>query len=139
MKTIICCSCKIEKVEEEFSWSKKAENKRNGQCKACYKEYKRQYYLKNKKLCRQKADDRKEKIKEWYIDYKSKQKCEICFESCPACLDFHHINDEEKEICVAQAVARNWSISNIKKEIDKCVVVCANCHRKIHAGIIKLS
>ena len=46
-----------------------------------------------------------------------------------ACLDFHHLRD--KEFNIANEI-KNLSIDNLKKEIDKCIVLCANCHRKLH-------
>lgn len=46
-----------------------------------------------------------------------------------ACLDFHHLKD--KEFNISNEI-RNLSIENLKKEINKCVVLCSNCHRKLH-------
>lgn len=43
-------------------------------------------------------------------------------------LEFDHINDD-KEANVADLVARGYSLERVKKEMDKCEVVCANCHR----------
>lgn len=62
----------------------------------------------------------------------SKKKCLICGES--VCLDFHHKDPNEKDFTIGKH--RNKSKENLIKEIEKCV--CANCHRKIHAGIINL-
>lgn len=55
--------------------------------------------------------------------------CAICDEKDIACLDFHHLRD--KEFNIANEI-KNLSIDNLKKEIDKCIVLCANCHRKLH-------
>ena len=66
-----------------------------------------------------------------------KYPCLVCGEDEKACIDWHHVNDEEKEFKLANA--RDTSMDRIKKEIDKCVCLCANCHRKVHAGLIDLS
>jgi hypothetical protein len=55
------------------------------------------------------------------------------------CLDFHHADPAEKDIDPAQAVSlKGWSIDRIRAEIAKCAVLCANCHRKAHAGRLTL-
>ncbi|HSW89297.1 MAG TPA: hypothetical protein VLH19_00290 [Patescibacteria group bacterium] len=81
---------------------------------------------------------RRDKIAAWLKEYRSTLSCEICGESTTACLDFHHRNKETKIISVSMFWQKGWGIERIKTEIDKCIVVCANCHRKIHAGLIKI-
>ena len=67
-----------------------------------------------------------------YVDgIKWSRGCAICGENEPCALDFHHM--EGKEINIA--ATRYWRISRIQEEIDKCVVICASCHRKLHAGL----
>lgn len=58
-------------------------------------------------------------------------KCIKCgYNRCPAALDFHHIIPEEKEGNLKDLFSRNWA--TIEKEIDKCILLCANCHRAEH-------
>ena len=76
----------------------------------------------------------KDKAKQWLRDYKTTLKCSRCEENHPSCLDFHHV-DGYKEVNVSSAPGRGWSVRRIKKEIEKCVVLCANCHRKEHASV----
>ncbi|CCV12969.1 hypothetical protein MESS4_510136 [Mesorhizobium sp. STM 4661] len=57
-------------------------------------------------------------------------KC-ACGEDHPGCLDFHHVTDD-KEVNVGDAVRLGWSIKRLMTEINKCVVMCSNCHRKHH-------
>ena len=90
------------------------------------------YYYKNKKQEILRTTKRKKEIIEWFKKYKSNLECENCGEDHSACLDFHH--SEEKETSVSDLVRNTTSsISRIKKEIDKCQVLCANCHRKAHS------
>jgi len=72
---------------------------------------------------------RRRKVKEELVKYKG-NKCEICeYEKCIEALDFHHIDENEKEFTISM-VSRSLSI--LKNEVDKCKLVCANCHREIH-------
>ena len=75
-----------------------------------------------------------QKIRKWFKKYKMNQSCEICGETHYACLEFHHTN-ANKESAVSTMVAKGYPINEIVKEINKCQVVCANCHRKIHYKI----
>jgi len=52
-------------------------------------------------------------------------------------LDFHHINPEEREFDVS-ASWRKYGIERVRKEIEKTIIVCANCHRRIHAGTLEV-
>lgn len=69
------------------------------------------------------------------IEYKG-GKCKICgYNKCEQALDFHHINPKDKNFNIS---SNSYSFDKMKKEVDKCILLCANCHREIHAGIIKL-
>lgn len=78
-------------------------------------------------------------LKEWFKDYKSKLSCEICGENRTPCLDFHHTDSSTKEKAIAEAVHNNWSLDKLKEEIDKCQVVCRNCHAMIHHAETQVS
>tara|TARA_R100001086_G_scaffold130709_1_gene67722 strand:- start:1092 stop:1343 length:252 start_codon:yes stop_codon:yes gene_type:complete len=73
---------------------------------------------------------RKLKIRKWFRDLKNKSACEICGESHPSCLEFHHL--KKKDNIISKMVASGYAIDTIQKEMAKCQIVCANCHRKIH-------
>ena len=91
------------------------------------------------KKCRSEAVQRKrEKLKEDAIKYKG-GKCQICgYDKCNGALEFHHLNPSEKDFGIAaKGYTRSWE--SVKQELDKCIMVCANCHREIHAGLIDLS
>ena len=65
------------------------------------------------------------------IDYKG-GKCSACgYNKCPDALDFHHLDPTEKEFGLASSgITRAWE--RVKKELDKCILLCANCHRELH-------
>ena len=66
------------------------------------------------------------------MEYKG-SKCEKCgYNKCSEALEFHHKNPEEKDFNLSDRnLILDWQ--EIKKELDKCILVCANCHREIHA------
>lgn len=59
--------------------------------------------------------------------------CEICLENHPACLEFHHVNPIEKEYSISAIAGK--TMKTILKEVGKCKILCANCHRKLHNPI----
>lgn len=65
----------------------------------------------------------------WITDFKLTKPC-ACGETDPVALDFHHIIPRNGQPPFSFAV----SLTRIKAEVEKCIVICANCHRKGHAG-----
>ena len=96
------------------------------------KESQRKYYLANKEKARENVRRRRKEYKEWYRDLKSQMKCEECSENHISTLDFHHKDGNSKEDRVSQMVMQLFPKKRILAEIDKCIVLCANCHRKLH-------
>ena len=91
----------------------------------------RKWYAENKKSEKGHIKRRKLKIKKWFWEYKSGLRCSKCGENHIATIDFHHrIKNKEKGI--SRMVADGYSIDRIQKELEKCDVLCANCHRKVH-------
>lgn len=77
---------------------------------------------------------RRRKIKQLSIEYKG-GKCQICgYQKYQGGLDLHHLDASTKEFGIgARGYTRSWE--KVKAELDKCILVCANCHREIEAGI----
>ena len=94
------------------------------------REYRRKWYSENKNSEKEHVKRRKETINNWFRNYKNKLKCERCGESPPAIIDFHH--KKKKENGISKLVSYGYSIEKIKKELEKCEVLCSNCHRKEH-------
>jgi predicted HNH restriction endonuclease len=79
---------------------------------------------------------RRRKIKLDSIKYKG-GKCIFCgYNKYAGALDFHHSQGEKDFIMGDDGYTHSWV--NIKKELDKCILVCSNCHREIHGGLVKL-
>ena len=99
------------------------------------KEYQKKYYQANKEYYIRKAAEKKEAMRIWFNDLKSFLKCSNCPENNAICLDFHHRDPKKKEIGLSAVVQQGWSENRILKEIEKCDVLCSNCHKKLHAKL----
>lgn len=77
-----------------------------------------------------------QRFKEQCVSYKG-GKCSKCgYDSCLAALDFHHIEPAHKDFGIAKVKKRSFD-DKVKKELDKTILVCANCHREIHVKVNK--
>ena len=66
-------------------------------------------------------------------------KCNICgYDKCYSALDFHHLNKTKKQFDPAKIINSNKKVEDIYKELDKCILICSNCHREIHEKERKL-
>lgn len=110
--------------------------KNKEELKAYNREYHKRWYAipenaeKQKRKAKQHRETQLRRNREFILDYKMSHPCK-CGEDHPACLAFHH-TDANKEACVSEMVSGMYSIKRIQKEIDKCVVMCSNCHLKLH-------
>ena len=63
------------------------------------------------------------------VEYKGGS-CQMCgYNKCFEALEFHHTNPNEKDFTIS---GKSWSLERLKKEADKCILVCSNCHKEIH-------
>ena len=102
----------------------------------------RAWYHKNhdkaSSVINKKRKELKKRNLQWFDLMKSKLFCSVCGENDVACLDFHHKDPAQKEINVSCMRYSSYSIARIQREIDKCIILCANHHRKLHRDL-KLS
>ena len=75
---------------------------------------------------------KKAKYRSEYREYMLTQECVECGENHPACLDWHHVDPDLKEYNIATK-AGCITLATLMLEINKCICLCANCHRKLHA------
>lgn len=80
---------------------------------------------------RQAASQRRRDLRAQAVAYKG-GKCELCgYSKCPSAFDFHHVDPREKDFSISD---RMTTFEAIRKELDKCVLLCATCHREVHDG-----
>jgi hypothetical protein len=77
---------------------------------------------------------RRKKIRVMAVEYKG-GKCSMCgYDHCIEALEFHHVDPAQKDFNVSsKGYTRSWV--RVKAELDKCIILCANCHREIHAKL----
>jgi len=96
------------------------------------KEYSREHYKVNKEAIKAQTKKRKIENRAIWNAFKSTLKCAICGFDHPAALDFHHVDPSKKENIVSVLVS-NGCYKAAMREVEKCIVLCANHHRVLHA------
>lgn len=111
----VCSHCKQNLPKSDYYiWN----NKIWPYCKKCESYRKKQQLLNFKKSC---------------LSYKNQHCCSICgYDKCITALDFHHVDPNQKEFTISSS-KKMLLDEKIKSELDKCDVVCSNCHRELHA------
>jgi hypothetical protein len=131
-----CTICK--ELKAEFEFNKKPSNKDGLQtkCRLCSSSLAKSRYYANAEAERDRVQKRKDELTERFQEYKTGLKCQNpkCHESDPCCLEFHHLNPNTKDFDLASAARQGYSWDRLMKEVDKCAVLCSNCHRKLHSG-----
>jgi len=120
--------CTYKKCGIEFLQTSKS---KGTHCPSCRKIYQKEWYLKNKeKRDAQIKKYDKERIainRKFICDYLKENPCIDCGESDIIVLEFDHQSD--KTMNISEATYR-WGLSRLKDEVKKCVIRCANCHRR---------
>jgi hypothetical protein len=74
----------------------------------------------------------RKKAKKKLVEYKG-GKCQCCgYDKCIEAMEFHHLDPSQKDFSIS---GKSWAYERLRKEVDKCIMVCSNCHKEIHAGI----
>lgn len=127
-----CNKCGLEKDTSEFRPNSRKKDGLQAYCRICDKAFQAEWYLKNKEKCIKKSKERNRKYekegKDFVIDYLKSHPCVDCGEKDIIVLEFDHLAD--KESTISQMIRDKCSIEKIQKEIDKCEVRCANCHKR---------
>lgn len=92
----------------------------------------RKHYRDNKQKYILNLHEKRRRYKREFLEFLFEQKCLKCNEDHPACLEFHHRNPDDKEYQIS-ANAGLIPFRTLLKEIKKCDILCANCHRKLHS------
>lgn len=96
---------------------------------------------KTSKLCEDERKRRKynhvknsiQKLKIFGVEYLG-GKCSVCgYKTCVDALEFHHVNPSEKEFTISKRPCR--ALEKLKKELDKCILLCSNCHKELHHNL----
>lgn len=136
MKT--CTICKQTFELDQFAWKNKAKGTLQTCCHVCRRAAAKVSYVKHKRNVVKAVVQRNKKHIATNVEWKTRLKCACCPESYYRCLDFHHIDPNAKEGEVSKLL-RQGTLKRAYVEVQKCVVVCSNCHRKIHGNVLSLT
>lgn len=135
MKT--CCRCETEKSTTEFYKRSRAKDGLSSACKTCLSKDYTETRNKRKDHYIAVAKRNRDRLTAMWHDWKREQGCACCNETEPVCLELHHLDPNEKEFALSNSHTRSWK--SMMEEAKKGVVVCSNCHKKIHAGLITMA
>lgn len=111
--------------------------KSNGLCSSHERSEWRKLHPELVKLHNDQNKERKRQLKKEAVDYKG-GKCSVCgYSKYQGALEFHHINPSEKEDTIANLINELQTLEQMKNELNKCILVCSNCHKEIHGDIIE--
>lgn len=125
-----CAKCGVTKFTSDFTISRSRKDGLNPSCKECHRQYTRTHYENNKRYYKSKARDHQRKTTDLVRQLKDGKACTDCKVSYPYyVMDFDHIRGR-KVNDVARMVNTGASKEAILLELEKCDLVCANCHRE---------
>lgn len=129
----VCTNCKSQKDLLLFPARKTSKDGRASWCRECYKKGWEIRYRDKHQHYRDSHNHSRNKLRELYarkvFEYLSQHQCLICGESDPVVLEFHHRSGADKIESISNLIF-NASWKRIENEIQKCDVLCANCHRR---------
>ncbi len=133
-----CTKCEIIKDEKDFFVKDKTSGRLHTQCKLCYKEHRKTYYRTHYQKYHQAYLDRAKRYRNLlHTEYRNNmlaylhgKQCAICGEDDIRTFEFDHVEPHEKEFNISQAVKLGYRWGAVEKEISKCRILCANCHKK---------
>ena len=131
-----CTTCKVAKLATEFRKQKSRRDGVQSVCKVCARAYHKSAYMtKYGEKTKARSKIRFESTKSWLDGFKARAGgCAVCDEQERVCLVFHHKDPSTKSFTIGSG--QNRKLDLIKEEVRKCAVICANCHAKVHAGLI---
>ena len=137
MNTKKCNCCHKTKPTSEFYRNKRMKDGYQRSCIECGKARNKEWYSHNKECVAERHILNRTKSAERFKMYKSTLSCIKCGENEACCLEFHHINPDNKAFNISEKV-RSLKWKTLLEEIEKCVVLCSNCHKKVHNNILAL-
>ena len=135
MTTRICSMCKKEKGIEEFRLRNRFTTRRQSYCIECGSRMGKNWYEENKERhvenVMANTKNAKQSAREFVYEYLLTHPCSECGEADPRVLEFHRVGTKTWEI--GRMIAQGYGVDAISAEISQCMVLCANCHRRLTA------
>lgn len=127
----VCPKCKEEKKLDDFGNLKSSKDGKQRICKKCTKIAQNKHYLSYKEDFIRKSTESRIKKTNWLNSVKEKEGCKKCGENRFYCLEHHHLDSKSKIKNVSELV-KKFSFNKALEEIEKCIVLCKNCHAEFH-------
>jgi len=124
-----CSVCGEPKEDDQFNWKVRARGWRLSTCKECQKEVRRKHYHNNPEPYKRRSIEAKRENYRRFYEWLSQQSCVDCGESDPVVLELDHVRGDKRDH-VGKMLSDNRSWKTLLAEMEKCDVVCANCHRR---------
>lgn len=134
-----CPKCEQTKRNVDFTFDKSTKDGLYGWCQLCKRARDLTVYQANEKHGRTNRAEQRKQRQRWFDSYRSTLKCIQCGFNHPGALQFHHRDREIKLYNISELVSRAYAIDTILTEIEKCDVLCANCHFVFHFEQRRLS
>lgn len=126
-----CITCHEEKGLSSFNRNTKKKDGLQDRCRQCDNAANRDWYQKNKDRAKERSARNnlryREEMLSWIKEYLLVHPCVDCGEGDPVVLDFDHLRDKTQNI---STLLQRRHKAALKSEVEKCEVVCANCHRR---------
>lgn len=125
----------VKSKEYAAEYRNKNRDKARSWARAYYHRHKHECRARNKLTLQYRMDKNTEsrRLKKQQAAQYLGGKCEVCgYNKCISALEFHHKNGDEKDVSISALTNRTWN--KLQKELDKCQLLCANCHRELHAA-----
>lgn len=126
--TKYCPRCEQTLPTTDFNKNKARKDGLASTCRACNSAYKKEHYANNSAKVYARVKDRRQEIRDQMWEYKASRACADCGLVDPIVMEFDHLRDKERN--VSEMIARGMGWESILLEIEKCELVCANCHRR---------
>lgn len=126
-----CAICDRTLPLESFPKNKTKRDGLQTYCRHCKSVYQAKWYQENKQAHKKTVRKRAVRLHSEFSEFKKSLRCSKCGEDHPATLDFHHIDPSQKEGQLRHMYL-NFGKKKFEEELAKCIVLCANCHRKHH-------
>jgi hypothetical protein len=124
-----CARCKQEKPVDQFNKNRRRPDGLQSNCRPCCAAY---FQTNRDRIISQIRDAQRNHIarmREFILEYLSAHPCVDCGEADPLVLDFDHVTGQKRK-AISRLVSDGHALQDIKEEIAKCEVRCANCHRR---------
>lgn len=134
-ETLVCRKCGRELPKEMFNLKNRNSGLRQTICRDCLVEYRKEIYdrlypeNRERRLVNRKENEAKCLTTKLVLEHKIRGCC-CCGEKDPYCMEFHHLDPSTKKFNIGDALDHKYN--DVEDELKKCIVLCANCHRKLH-------